>query len=226
MSLYGWVILISLAGPLALSFDKKVHFYTFWNPLFISVLAVGIPFLIWDEFFTTIAVWGFNPKYVVGIYIGHLPLEEVLFFLVVPYNCIFIHEVLKSYFPRIQLKVISKIFTILFVISSVILSAFYLDKYYTLSACGLSLFYTVLAFQRKYSWFHSFVFTYMVCLIPFLFVNGILTGGFTAEPIVWYSEKHIIGLRIGSIPFEDLYYNYSLLFPIVAIFEFLKVRRN
>lgn len=226
MSLYGWVILISFVGPFALSFDKKVHFYTFWKPLFISVLAVGIPFLIWDELFTRIAVWGFNPKYLAGIYFGHLPLEEILFFLVVPYNCIFIHEVLKSYFPIFELKKISKVFALLFIISSAILAIFYFDNYYTLAACGLSLLYTLLAVQRKFSWFSSFVFTYLVCLIPFLIVNGILTGGFTPEPIVWYSEKHIIGLRIGTIPFEDLYYNYSLLFPIVAIFEFLKARRN
>jgi len=27
MSLYGWVILLSFAGPFALSFDKKVAFF-------------------------------------------------------------------------------------------------------------------------------------------------------------------------------------------------------
>jgi lycopene cyclase domain-containing protein len=226
MSLYGWVIILSFAGPLALSFDKKVHFFTYWKPLFISVFAVGVPFLIWDEFFTTISVWGFNPTYLWGIYIGHLPLEEVLFFLVVPYNCLFIHEVLKAYFPKVNLTNISKLFALIVIISSLIFSVFYFNKYYTLAACALSMIYTFLAIQRKCSWFSSFVFTYLVCLIPFLIVNGILTGGFTPLPIVWYSEKHIIGVRIDTIPIEDLFYNYSLLFPIVALFETLKNRRN
>jgi len=62
-------------------------------------------------------------------------------------------------------------------------------------------------------------------MLPFLIVNGILTGAVTNEPIVWYSESHIMGPRIITIPVEDLYYNYALLLPIVAIYEVLKTRR-
>jgi lycopene cyclase domain-containing protein len=97
-------------------------------------------------------------------------------------------------------------------------------NYYTFSACSLTAIYISIALIRKLNWFPSFVFTYWVCLIPFLIVNGILTGSITAEPIVWYSEKHIIGFRILTIPFEDLFYNFSLLFPIIWIFEKLKVK--
>jgi lycopene cyclase domain-containing protein len=53
-------------------------------------------------------------------------------------------------------------------------------------------------------------------------VNGVLTGFFTDEPVVWYSEDHITGIRIGTIPLEDLYYNLSMLLPIVLIHEALK----
>ena len=103
MSLYGWVILATIAGPLALSFDKKVHFYTYWKALFPALLLIGTAFLIWDEYFTINKIWGFNNDYLHGIYLGHLPLEEVLFFLVVPYACVFIYEVLIAYFPNIKL---------------------------------------------------------------------------------------------------------------------------
>lgn len=224
MSLYGWVIIFSIAGPFALSFDKKVNFIRFWKALFISIIFVGIPFLIWDEFFTYLKVWGFNPKYLAGIYLGFLPLEEVLFFLVVPYCCVFIHEVLLSYFPEVKLKITSKIFSFTILILSIGLILFNSTNYYTLSACGFSAIFTLIATIRKFQWFPSFVFTYLVCLIPFLIVNGILTGSVTSEPIVWYSEVHIIGLRITTIPFEDLFYNYSLLFPIIWIFENLKIK--
>jgi hypothetical protein len=56
-------------------------------------------------------------------------------------------------------------------------------------------------------------------------VNGILTGAVTTKPIVWYSENHIMGSRIVTIPVEDLFYNYAMLLPIVAIYEVLKTRR-
>jgi hypothetical protein len=49
-----------------------------------------------------------------------------------------------------------------------------------------------------------------------------LTGQFTEEPIVWYSENHIVGFRLGTIPLEDLFYNYCLILPIIWIYEGLK----
>ncbi|MEY3099548.1 MAG: hypothetical protein RIS63_438, partial [Bacteroidota bacterium] len=98
MSLYAWVILLSFAGPFALSFDKKVSFYKEWSFVFIAALIVALPFLIWDELFTQWGVWGFNADYLLKIYIGRLPLEEVLFFIVIPYNLIFLLKVVQAYF--------------------------------------------------------------------------------------------------------------------------------
>jgi lycopene cyclase domain-containing protein len=224
MSLYGWIILFSIAGPFALSFDKKVNFIRFWKPLSLAIICVAIPFLIWDEIFTQLEVWGFNPIYLMGIYLGHLPLEEILFFFVVPYCCVFIHEVLLAYFINIKLKRIANLVGLIMLLLSIFMVLFHSTNFYTVSACSLSAIYTLIAIIRKFDWFPSFVFTYLVCLLPFLIVNGILTGSITSEPIVWYSEKHIIGFRILTIPFEDLFYNYSLLFPIIWIFENLKRR--
>ncbi len=224
MSLYAWVILLSIAGPFTLSFDKKVNFIGFWKPLLISVFCIGIPFLCWDELFTRLEVWGFNQTYILGIYIGHLPLEEVLFFVVVPYCCVFIHEVLIAYFPNVKLDITAKYFGIVMFILSLVLVVLNPTNYYTISACALTAIYILIAYIRNFIWFSSFVFTYLVCLIPFLIVNGILTGSVTTEPIVWYSEEHIIGFRLLTIPFEDLFYNFSLLFTIIWIYENLKVK--
>ena len=104
MSLYLWVILSAFVGPLVLSFDKKVHFFTYWKSVFIGILIVASVFIAGDELFTQWKVWGFNPNYILGIYFGNLPLEEVLFFIIVPYNCLFIHEVQKAYFPNLKLS--------------------------------------------------------------------------------------------------------------------------
>jgi lycopene cyclase domain-containing protein len=72
MSLYAWVILLSFSGPFALSFDKKVAYFKEWSFVIIAILAVAIPFLIWDELFTQWGVWGFNPKYLLKIYLDIL----------------------------------------------------------------------------------------------------------------------------------------------------------
>ena len=231
MSAYGWVILCSFIGPLALSFDQKVAFYKVWRSLIPSVLIVGIGFLLWDEGFTRMGVWGFNPRYLFGVYLGRLPLEEVLFFLVVPYNFIFILLVLQAYFPNRKTEMIQRIFTWTMGISSLLMVLFYgggqlffstlkTYNYYTISAAAMAFILTLFAYNRK--WFGDFVLAYMVCLLPFFIVNGILTGSITDQAIVWYSEQHIIGWRMGTIPFEDLYYNYDLLLPLTWLFYFFR----
>ena len=82
MSIYGWVILGSITGPFLLSFDRKVAFYKYWKALFLAIVPVAIVFLIWDEYFTINKIWGFTPRYLIGYYLGHLPVEEVSFFLI------------------------------------------------------------------------------------------------------------------------------------------------
>lgn len=225
MSLYAWIIIGTITGPFFLSFDKKVHFYSYWKALFPALLTIGTVFLIWDEYFTINEIWGFKPTYLNGIYLGHLPLEEVLFFLVVPYACVFIYEVLKAYFPTVKLEKTTKIFTFLFTFAGLIFGITHMENWYTASACIISAMLTIwFYFVNRESWFPYFVFAFLIALFPFLVVNGILTGAFTPKPIVWYSENHIMGPRIITIPMEDLFYNYAMLLPIVGIYEALKKR--
>jgi len=224
MSLYLWVILISFAGPFALSFDKKVHFYTHWKSVFIGISIVALVFIFSDELFTQWGIWGFSPQYLLGVYLGNLPLEEVLFFIIVPYNCLFIHEVLKAYFPRINLELFSFYFLILTAILSVVLIFIYWGNYYTVTYSFTTFLLSILSLINKQIWMHRFVLTYLVSVIPFLIVNGILTGMFTPAPIVWYNELHIVGIRIITIPVEDLLYNFSMLLPIIWIHELILAR--
>lgn len=227
MSLYAWVIAVSFIGPFILSFDKKVNFKQHWKTLFVGIAITATVFLIWDEYFTEKGIWGFTPSYLYGLYLGKLPIEECLFFVIVPYACVFIHEVLLAYFPTVKTDYLGKIFAFLMACSGLVLAFTHMENYYTLTACSISAILIIgFQFQGKVKWFGSFAFTYLVALIPFLIVNGILTGFFTPEPIVWYNEEHIIGIRIGTIPFEDLYYNLAMLLPIIGIHEWLKGKKK
>lgn len=225
MSLYFWIILGTIVGPLALSFDKKVAFYKQFLPVSIAVVCIGIPFLVWDSLFTSRGIWGFTPAYLSKIYIGNLPIEECLFFLVVPFACVFIYEVLKAYFPNYKGLKTAHCFAFALTLSGFVFGIMNIHNWYTASACIIAAFLTIkLYFIDRTPWYKNFVFMYLVALVPFVIVNGILTGAVTENPVVWYSEEHIMGIRIITIPFEDLYYNYCMLLPIVAIFEKVKVK--
>jgi lycopene cyclase domain-containing protein len=42
-------------------------------------------------------------------------------------------------------------------------------------------------------------------------VNGILTGLFIDDSVVWYNNSHTLGMRIGTIPLEDFFYAFLLI---------------
>ncbi|MFI6028183.1 lycopene cyclase domain-containing protein [Amycolatopsis magusensis] len=50
-----------------------------------AVLPVAAVFLVWDVIAIAGGVWGFNPEFVTGLLLPFsLPVEELLFFLVIP----------------------------------------------------------------------------------------------------------------------------------------------
>src|SRR5699024_1341451 len=75
--------------PLAWSFHPRYNFYKTWKSFIPAVLITGFCFLLWDSWFTSMGVWGFNPEYITGLNIFNMPVEEVLFFLCIPYACVF-----------------------------------------------------------------------------------------------------------------------------------------
>lgn len=211
----------SILFPLALSFDNKVAFYKLWKYLFPSIFISGVFFILWDILFTAQGVWGFNPKYISGIYIFNLPLEEVLFFVCVPYSCVFIYEVLNAYIKRDVIGCSNLISTIV-IILSLTLCIIYYDKTYTLvnaGICFLLLLFAALIY--KFRNFGRFYLAYFVSLIPFLICNGILT----ALPIVTYNNNENMAIRLFTIPVEDVFYCLSLLLSTVLLMDYFKNRK-
>ncbi|PKR82229.1 lycopene cyclase domain-containing protein [Brumimicrobium salinarum] len=222
MSLYLWINLLSLAGPFLLSFDKKVHFYTHWKTLFPAILVVGSLFIAWDVFFTDIGVWGFNPEYLSGIHFFNLPIEECMFFFTIPYACVFIYECVKAYFPKFRPVQFSYFFSLLFTITCLVLGIIFYDNWYTsVALIGAGLINWIVYFGFTPRWHPFFIVAFLITQVPFLIVNGVLTGVATDAPVVWYNEKEIIGLRVLSIPIEDIFYNFFMLFSVVILHEYL-----
>lgn len=96
-------LLINLACasiPLACSFYPKFPFFKQWQCFLFANIIAGSLFLIWDSIFVKLGIWGFNPQYLSGIYIANLPLEEILFFVCIPYACVFTYFALQHLIPK------------------------------------------------------------------------------------------------------------------------------
>lgn len=222
---YFIILAASLAGPLALSFDKKVAFYKKWKYLFPAMILPALFYIIWDIWFTDIGVWSFNPDYVTGINIINLPIEEVLFFFVVPYCCIFIYECMHCYFPSIKNTLAADTFLKLLSAALIITGLYFYQRHYTAYTFILfALFIVLFSLFRKYcKGFNTtlFLIAYVVILFPFLLVNGFLT----ALPVVMYNNAENIGIRIYTIPFEDTFYGMLLFFLNTVIYEKLRTEK-
>lgn len=212
-------MLLSLAYPLAQSFERRIYYYKKWNFLLTSILLMMLLFIPWDIWFTYWSVWQFNNDYICGLKLFLLPIEEWLFFIIIPFACVFIHEVLNYFFnkeldPSAYVK-ISLLLALILAFSSVIWS----DKLYTLVCFSLTSVSLFILSIYKPRWIGSFFRTYIISLIPFLIINGFLTGSFNETPIVSYSSNHIIGIRIMNIPIEDSIYCLLMLLIVIAVYE-------
>ena len=212
---------LTVLFPVILSFDKRVRFYKSWKYIFPGLLISGLFFLLWDHLFTVFGVWSFNPDYIIGYYLLDLPLEEILFFITVPFACIFIYECLNQYIKEDILKNISGYITLVLILLSVVLLLIYYDRVYTLITFGLLagvLLIAGLGVKSKY--LSRFYLAYLVSLIPFYIVNGLLTS----IPVVLYNDRENMAFRIGSIPFEDHFYSMSMLMINILLFEYFRKR--
>lgn len=229
MSQYLYLILNigSLSIPLLYSiFEKKFHFIKYFKAAFKSILLVAIPFIIWDAIFTANGVWGFNSDYYLGIKIFEMPIEEWLFFFCIPYACLFTHEVLKYLAPQFKLsKAVTIIIVFLLIVITGILLIYNFGRLYTTVNFIFFLLLIFFGLKNHIKTLQEYLPSFLVILIPFFIVNGILTGSFIDAPVVWYNNSENIGFRIATIPFEDVFYAFNLLFSIQLIFNYLKKKK-
>lgn len=218
---YLLINLFSFIVPFILSFESRIAYYKKWKYLFPAMTVTAVFFVIWDIVFTANGVWGFNPKFVTGITVFTLPLEEILFFFCIPYSSIFAYESLglikKFKISNYQIITIS-----IFIVCLTGAVLFH-NKAYTFYTClflGVFLLLQLLLIKGEYM--SRFYAAYLVILIPFTIVNGLLTGSWIGEPVVWYNNDENLAIRFMTIPIEDVFYGMLMLGMSVSIYEKLK----
>ncbi|MCX2740170.1 lycopene cyclase domain-containing protein [Pontibacter anaerobius] len=223
MYLYLYLNIFTILFPLLLSFDRKVAFYRNWGALFPAILANGALFIVWDALFTKAGIWGFNKEYLTGVYLFNLPLEEVLFFITVPYACVFIYDVLNAYITKDLLQPYTKVIAVLLMLVLPLIAVFNMGRVYTsITFMLLTLMHLVHLRYFGTRYLGRFYLAYLVHLVPFLLVNGVLTY----LPIVWYNNDYNLGLRIVSIPVEDTLYSMLMLLLTISVYEGLRQRKS
>ena len=214
-----------LLVPLLFSFHRSIRFDREWKFVALPALITALFFLAWDALFTAHGVWGFNPDYVLGVYVYNLPLEEILFFLCIPYACVFTYFCIRRMVPSLRTKNFG---TGALIIGTVLVLTGLLNyqRLYTLSTlvlCGAGIlvgWFTI----REY--LAAFFVAYLLVIPFFLLSNGILTGTFLEAPVVWYNNEENLGVRLLTIPAEDIFYGMLLILMNVIGYERVRAGRQ
>lgn len=216
MSDYLLINILIIAVPLLLSFEKNLKFYTNLPYYLFSISIVSTAFIIWDSIATVRGDWAFSPDSLTGIYIFSLPIEEILFFITVPYSCIFIYETVVFYIKDKKIKFSKYYFIIPFL--TLLLNAYlFKDQDYTLtvSIYAASFFLISVFLFDKLLLSGNFWITILISFFPFIVVNYILTS----VPIVTYNSEAIWNVRISTIPAEDFIYSFSMISLWLLFYE-------
>lgn len=211
------LMLGSIFFPFLFSFEKNIAFRKFWKSLFISILIPGLFFIVWDIVFTKLNVWSFNDQYILGPRLGGLPLEEWLFFVVIPYCSIFIYEVFKFYIPNFQFNKYAYYFLWILVVMFGIFAITSFGKWYTFVNMISNVLFLIFILTQKsfYKNLTHFLLAFLVACVPMFIVNGVLT----AMPVVEYNSLFFSNLRVMDIPVEDFSYFLLLMLMNVYVFE-------
>lgn len=227
---YLLIDVLTIAGPLVLSFDKKVAYHKKWKFLWPGMLLTALFFLAWDGYFTYKGVWWFRTNYLTGIRLLNLPIEEALFFFAIPFSCVFIYECVKAYFRFPEKQRWPLIFLKVFATVLILAGVGYHDRDYTSwTFLGLGFFlWLILWKQNCFLHFNPLVFlvSFVGSLVPFFIVDGLLTGSWVAQPIVNYNDAETLGFRLGTIPVEDIFYGMLLVLMNITFLEMRQKQRG
>ncbi len=212
--------------PFIYSFHPRVNFHKKWSSFWPACLIAAAIFIAWDILYTDLGVWGFNPDYLTGLYLFNLPIEEVLFFICIPYACVFTYHCFRELYNIPFFHSEDRFLTLFLAALLAVLGTTFLENLYTsVTFISLSLFLIALRYHLQVSWLNYFYFSYLILLLPFFITNGMLTGTGFEEAIVWYDDNENMGIRILTIPVEDIFYGMLLIILNVSMFEYFKKRK-
>lgn len=185
-----------------------------WQPKLMvkAVLIVAVPFLIWDGLVTG-RWWDFNHQFISGIKLGVLPIEEVLFFITVPFATLVLWQLGVNYFyKKDRFEYLNLIILGIIVVGLV----WGVNYPYFLTVNLLALLVILIDWLSLKLIFSK---AGVAISLTTLLLTAIFNGYLTARPVVTYNSEIILKYRLGTVPIEDFYYGLTLIWLNILVFE-------
>lgn len=203
-----------------MSFDQKVFFIGSIVPVLVATVVVGALYIAWDSWVVKLGDWEFNPEFTGHWRLLRLPAGEWLFFLSVPYATLFLFEVFGAYFGRDQILGLPRWLSFAVAGGLLGLAYFFRARHYSFLALTSSAAFLV----AQGLWVPDFwkrldaLLTMAASFGTFLLINGI----YTRLPTIHYNPKATWGMRVGTIPLEDFFYNLGMIGLYLIVYWLVK----
>lgn len=220
---YFFLLLLYLIIPVLLRLRKKISFAAGLKNMLPAVAFSTAIFGMWDIRFTELGIWSFNPDYMPGVEIAHVPLEEWISFIIIPLSAFYIYEWLKLHigtFAKANLFVVVSLVVFAATAAGAFVFRTRMFSFFTFFLTAIYLGYTVFRnrFKQHYTRFYL---AFFITLLPFLLVSFIQNN----LPVVVYNEAHVTGFGLPGVPVEKIVYLFLMLLINTTVFEYLNERR-
>lgn len=184
-----------------------------------SITISALPYLIWDYLVVDL-FWSFNSKYITQIYIGKLPVEEIIFFFAIPFAMLTLWVNLG--FIKERISMIIEIFIILVLC----IGLFYfanMQIWYstTATAAILASYFIDIVLKTNLFKLKKFYILMIITGIFTIIFNNILTS----LPVVMYNSDMITNLFIFTMPVEDMLFGIGLISLNLIFYEYLLAKK-
>ncbi len=181
-----------------------------------AVLPVAAVFVVWDAVAIAAHVWTYNPRYVTGIELpADIPIEELLFFLVIPLCGLLTYTAVDTILTRMSQKIRARseqshVTGLGYTLPAVLA---------VIAVCALEFGVLRTGLFRRPAYWISMVIVFGF-QIP---VDGWLTK--LSAPIVIYDDSHTSGIRFPfDIPVEDFLFGFALVTAVLLLWERQRLR--
>lgn len=222
---YALVLFFTVIVCFIASFDKRVQFYRYFGVFLKAAIIVAVPFIAWDAWFTAKGVWWFDTQYTLGFTLAGLPIEEWLFFICIPFSCVFTYFCIDKFFKLESLLGFNNLIVFVSVIVCSVVALLHYQKTYTLVTALVTVATLLyLHFIIKADWIAKASVVFGILMLGFFPVNGVLTGTGIPSPVVNYNPDEFLGIRMLTIPIEDAVYGYTKF--LLVLYFFKKFSKN
>lgn len=206
------VFVVALAG----SFEPRTRFIDKWKYFLPAIGLYLVPLALWIMVASS-RHWFYNALYTLPFRLVKVPVEELLYGIILPFFCLTAREIQRLYFPNNINRDLEWVRVGLFALIPIGLVIFRANFEYAGLVCVAL---GVVAFADRQIGTNIFLQTrtywYIAMIVPCAFCFELYLS---LRPVIIYEKSYLVNLRLVSVPLETIFFRLSQVLCCTVFYE-------